>query len=470
MPEWGKEHRGSSMKERSFLTYRFDRSIMKWRFKIMEGKRVMQTIIESVFAREVLDSRGNPTVEVEVTLFDGSWGRAIVPSGASTGVHEALELRDGDKGRYRGKGVTKAVENVNTEISELLLGWDATEQREIDLAMIECDGTKNKSRLGANAILGTSLALAKAAAASIGLPLYRYIGGVYAHILPVPMLNILNGGAHTGWQSTDFQEFMVMPLGAPSIGEGLRWGAEIYQALRDVLKEKNYTALVGDEGGFAPALKTNVEAVEVILQAIERAGYSPGKDVAIALDPAASEIFIEETGKYKLRREDKELTGGEMVEFWKAWVDQFPIVSIEDGLAQDDWESWKLLTKELGDRVQIVGDDLLVTNPTRVKKGIEENACNALLVKLNQIGTLTETIQAVELCQRAGWRAVTSHRSGETEDATIADLSVALNMGQIKTGAPARSDRVAKYNQLLRIEETLGDTAVYAGWDAIRGS
>jgi len=430
----------------------------------------MQTIIESIFAREVLDSRGNPTIEVEVTLFDGSWGRAIVPSGASTGVHEALELRDGDSGRYRGKGVVKAVENVNTELAELLLGWDSTEQREIDMAMIECDGTENKSRLGANAILGISLAVAKAASASIGLPLYRYIGGVYAHVLPVPMLNILNGGAHTGWQSTDFQEFMVMPLGAPSFSEGLRWGAEIYQALRDVLKGKNYTALVGDEGGFAPALKTNVEAVEVILQAIEKAGYSPGEDVAIALDPAASEIYDEDTGRYKLRREGKELIGLEMVEFWKSWVTQYPIVSIEDGLAQDDWDSWKVLTKEIGDRIQIVGDDLLVTNPTRVKKGIEEKACNALLVKLNQIGTLTETIKAVDLCQRAGWKAVTSHRSGETEDTTISDLAVALNMGQIKTGAPARSDRVAKYNQLLRIEENLGDIATYAGWNAIQRS
>jgi enolase len=439
-------------------------------FKDMEGIKDMQTTIESIFAREVLDSRGNPTIEVEVTLFDGSWGRAIVPSGASTGIYEALELRDGDKERYRGKGVTKAVENVNDEVAELLLGWDATEQREIDLAMIECDGTENKSRLGANAILGTSLAVAKAAAASIGLPLFRYIGGVYAHVLPVPMLNILNGGAHTGWQSTDFQEFMVMPFGAPSFREGLRWGSEIYQALRDVLKEKNYTALVGDEGGFAPALKTNVEAVEVILQAIERAGYSPGEDVAIALDPAASEIFEEETGRYKLRREGKELKGEELVEFWKNWIDQYPIVSIEDGLAQDDWESWQQLTKEVGDRVQIVGDDLLVTNPERVKRGIEQNACNALLVKLNQIGSLTETIQAVELCQRAGWKAVTSHRSGETEDTTISDLVVALNMGQIKTGAPARSDRVAKYNQLLRIEEILGENAIYAGWDAINKS
>jgi enolase len=428
----------------------------------------MQTTIESIHAREVLDSRGNPTIEVEVTLFDGSWGRAIIPSGASTGVHEALELRDGEKDRYRGKGVTKAVENVNTEIAELLLGWDATEQREIDLALIETDGTENKSRLGANAILGTSLAVAKSAAASIGLPLYRYIGGVYAHLLPVPMLNILNGGAHTGWQSTDFQEFMVMPLGAESFREGLRLGSEIYQALRDVLKGKGYTALVGDEGGFAPALKTNVEAIELILEAIEKAGYSPGDQVSIALDPAASEIFESETGKYNLRREGKLLSGDEMVEFWTSWVDKYPIVSIEDGLGEDDWESWEKLTLAIGDRVQIVGDDLLVTNPERVQKGIDLKACNALLVKLNQIGSLTETIQAVELCHRANWKAVTSHRSGESEDATIADLAVALNMGQIKTGAPARSDRVSKYNQLLRIEELLGDAGVYAGWKALK--
>ncbi|OGO18863.1 MAG: phosphopyruvate hydratase [Chloroflexi bacterium RBG_16_48_8] len=430
----------------------------------------MQTTIESIFAREVLDSRGNPTIEVEVTLFDGSWGRAIVPSGASTGVHEALELRDGEKDRYRGKGVKRAVQNTNTEIAELLLGWDATEQSDIDLALIGFDGTVNKSRLGANAILGTSLAVAKAAAASIGLPLYRYIGGVFAHVIPVPMLNILNGGTHTGWQSTDFQEFMVMPLGAPTFREGLRWGSEIYHSLRDVLKEKNYTALVGDEGGFAPALKTNVEAVEVILKAIEKAGYSPGEDVSIALDPAASEFFNQETGRYHLRKEGKELSGEEIVEFWKSWVEKYPIVSIEDGLAQDDWDSWQHLTEAMGSRIQIVGDDLLVTNPARVQKGIDQGACNALLVKLNQIGTLTETIQAVELCQRAGWKAVTSHRSGETEDSTISDLSVALNMGQIKTGAPARSDRVAKYNQLLRIEEDLGENAVYAGWKAIQRS
>jgi len=428
----------------------------------------MDTLIESVLGREILDSRGNPTVEVEVMLLDGSLGRAAVPSGASTGVHEALELRDGDKARYQGKGVLKAVDNVNGPIAEELSGWDASEQKLIDTILIELDGTPNKSKLGANAMLGTSLAVAKAAAMSIGLPLYRYIGGVYAHVLPVPMMNILNGGAHTGWQSTDAQEFMVMPLGAPSFAEGLRWSAEIYHNLKSVLKERGYTALVGDEGGYAPALKANSEAVEVILIAIEKAGYKAGEQVAIALDPAASELFDEETRTYNLRKEGKKLTGEQMVAFWKNWVDQYPIVSIEDGLAQDDWESWELLTKEIGDRVQIVGDDLLVTNPERVRKAIKDKAANALLVKLNQIGTLTETIEAVETCQRAGWRAVTSHRSGETEDTTIADLAVALNMGQIKTGAPARSDRVAKYNQLLRIEEELGETAAYAGWSALR--
>jgi enolase len=428
----------------------------------------MDTTIEDISAIEILDSRGNPTVEVEVTLADGSWGRAAVPSGASTGVHEALELRDGDKGRYGGKGVSKAVDNVNETIADLLLGWDATEQRAIDMAMLEQDGTPNKSSLGANAILGTSLAVAKASANALGLPLYRYIGGVYAHVLPVPMLNILNGGAHTGWQSTDAQEFMVMPLGAASFEEGLQWGAEIYHALKAVLKARGYTALVGDEGGYAPALKANSEAVEVILEAIEKAGYNTTDQIAIALDPAASEFFDEESRTYNLRKEGRKLTSEEMVAFWKSWVDQYPIVSIEDGLAQDDWEGWKMLTAELGDRLQIVGDDLLVTNPTRVRKAIAENAANSLLVKLNQIGSLTETIEAVETCHRAGWRAVTSHRSGETEDSTIADLAVALNMGQIKTGAPARSDRVAKYNQLLRIEMELGETAVYAGWDALK--
>ncbi len=428
----------------------------------------METIIEDVSAREILDSRGNPTVEVEVTLMDGGWGRAAVPSGASTGVHEALELRDGDKSRYGGKGVLQAVENVNEEIADALIGWDATEQKAIDELLLELDGTPNKSKLGANAILGTSLAVAKAAANALGLPLYRYIGGVYAHVLPVPMMNILNGGAHTSWQSTDAQEFMVMPLGAESFAEGLRWGAEIYHALKGVLKERGYTALVGDEGGYAPALKANSEAVEVILAAIEKAGYKAGEQVSIALDPAASEFYEEDTGLYHLRKEGKKLNSEEMVAFWKSWTEKYPIVSIEDGLAQDDWQGWQLMTKEMGDKIQIVGDDLLVTNPERVRRAIRDKAANALLVKLNQIGSLTETIESVEACHRAAWRAVTSHRSGETEDLTIADLAVALNMGQIKTGAPARSDRVAKYNQLLRIEAELGDTSHYAGWEALR--
>jgi enolase len=430
----------------------------------------MDTTIESISALEILDSRGNPTVEVEVLLMDGSWGRAAVPSGASTGEHEALEMRDGDKKRFLGKGVSKAVANVNGVIADAFFGWDASEQRGIDAELLSMDGTSNKEKLGANAILGVSLAVAKAAANSFGMPLYRYLGGVYAHVLPVPMMNIMNGGAHAGWQSTDMQEFMVMPFGAPSFSEGVRWGAEIYHALKSVLKEKGYSTLVGDEGGYAPALKSNGEAIEVILAAVEKAGFKAGrgKDIALALDPAASEFYDEKTRKYNLRKEGRELTGEQMVEFWVKWAKDYPIVSIEDGLAQDDWDSWKMIVQKIGDQCQLVGDDLLVTNPQRVRKAIQENAANALLVKVNQIGSLTETIEAVDLCQRAGWRAVTSHRSGETEDTTIADLAVALNTGQIKTGAPARSDRVAKYNQLLRIEAELGSEARYAGWDAIK--
>jgi enolase len=391
-----------------------------------------------------------------------------VPSGASTGVHEALELRDGDKKRFGGKGVSKAVENVNTQIADLLIGADATQQKAIDQAMLALDGTPNKKGLGANAILGTSLAVAKAAANALALPLYRYLGGVYAHVLPVPMMNILNGGAHTGWQTTDAQEFMVMPLGAPTFSEGLRWGAEIYHTLKGVLKEKGYATLVGDEGGYAPALKANEEAVETILEAIEKAGYKAGEDVAIALDPAASEFYDAEEKVYFLRTENRKLSSQEMVAFWVDWVNKYPIVSVEDGLAQDDWEGWKVFTEQVGDRIQIVGDDLLVTNPSRVARAITEKSCNSLLVKVNQIGSLTETMEAVTMAQTHGWTAVTSHRSGETEDTTIADLSVAMNMGQIKTGAPARSDRVSKYNQLLRIEAELGDTGHYAGWEALK--
>jgi len=421
---------------------------------------MFETEIDAIMARQILDSRGNPTVEVEVLLAGGAWGRAAVPSGASTGVHEAWELRDGDEDVYSGKSVLKAVANVNDVIADELFGWDATEQAAIDAHMIEMDGTPNKANLGANAILGVSMAVAHAAANALQLPLYRYIGGVYAHVLPVPMMNILNGGKHA-MDGPDLQEFMVMPVGAESFAEALRWGAEIYQALKGVLKAKGKSTGVGDEGGFAPSLAANEEAVEVILEAVEKAGYRPGEQVRIALDPAASEFY--EDGKYVLAKEGRTLSGAEMVEFYADWVDKYPIISIEDGLAEDDWDSWVLMMERVGDKVQIVGDDLLVTNVERIQKGIEMKACNALLCKVNQIGSLTEAIAAVDMSHRAGWAAVVSHRSGETEDATIADLAVALNAGQIKTGAPCRSDRVAKYNQLLRIEQELGDDAVYAG-------
>ncbi|MBN1219141.1 MAG: phosphopyruvate hydratase [Anaerolineae bacterium] len=423
------------------------------------------SMIEDVIAREILDSRGNPTVEVEVLLEDGAFGRAAVPSGASTGVHEALELRDGDKGRYLGKGVEKAVANVNEEIAPELIGWDALDQEGIDAYMIELDGTPNKSKLGANAILGVSLAVAKAAAESTGQPLFRYLGGVSARTLPVPMLNILNGGAHTGWQTTDFQEFMVMPYGAESFREGLRWGAEIYHALKAVLKAKGYNTNVGDEGGFAPALKGgNNEALDVIMEAIAKAGYKAGEQIFIALDPATSELY--EDGKYTLRIEGKTLSSDDMVKLWQEWAENYPIISIEDGLAEDDWDGWVALTRAIGDKVQLVGDDMLVTNVERLSKAIEMKAANSILIKLNQIGSLSETIAAIEMAKRANWTAVISHRSGETEDTTIADLAVGLNAGQIKTGAPARSDRVAKYNQLLRIEDMLEETAVYPGLKA----
>ncbi len=421
--------------------------------------------IEDILAREILDSRGNPTVEVEVYLDTGDVGRAAVPSGASTGAHEALELRDGDPERYGGKGVQKAVENIQTLIADEIVGWDALDQVGIDRLLVELDGTPNKERLGANATLGVSLAVAKAAAAALDLPLYRYLGGVYAHVLPVPMMNILNGGKHAT-DSTDFQEFMIVPAGAPSFAEALRWGAETYHALKAVLKQRGYNTNVGDEGGFAPSLKSNEEAVEVILAAIERAGYRPGEEIFLALDPAASEFY--EDGKYHLLREGRTLTGEEMVAFWEDWVNRYPILSLEDGLAEDDWEHWQLLQARLGDRLQIVGDDLLVTNVERLRRAIALRAANSILIKLNQIGTLTETISAVETARQAGWTAVISHRSGETEDTTIADLAVALNVGQIKTGAPCRTDRVAKYNQLLRIEEELGESARYAGLAAFR--
>ncbi|MBC7241179.1 MAG: phosphopyruvate hydratase [Anaerolineae bacterium] len=421
------------------------------------------TTIEEIFAREILDSRGNPTVEVEVVLESGAIGRAAVPSGASTGAHEAVELRDGDKSRYNGKGVLKAVENVNNIIANELLGWDALDQVGIDEMLIELDGTPNKSNLGANAILGVSLAVAKAAASALEIPLYRYIGGVSARTLPVPMMNILNGGKHAVG-STDLQEFMIMPVGAPSFAEALRWCSEIYHSLKKVLAGRGYNTNVGDEGGFAPSLRSNEEAVEVIVEAIEKAGYTPGEQIFLALDPAASEIY--EDGKYHLKKEGRVLSGEEMVAFYENWVNKYPIISIEDGLAEDDWDSWVLMRQRLGDRIQIVGDDLLVTNVERLKLGIQRRAANSILIKLNQIGTLTETIAAIEMAKRAGWTAVISHRSGETEDTTIADLSVAMNTGQIKTGAPCRTDRVAKYNQLLRIEEELEAAAYYPGMAA----
>ncbi|MBI5033005.1 MAG: phosphopyruvate hydratase [Chloroflexi bacterium] len=428
-------------------------------------------LIDEIVAREILDSRGNPTVEVDVVLDDGAFGRAAVPSGASTGVHEALELRDDDKKRFGGKGVLKAVQNVNTVIADELMGWDAREQEAIDATLIALDGTPTKSNLGANAILGVSLAVAKAAAESEHLPLYRYLGGVHGKVLPVPMLNILNGGAHTGWQSTDLQEFMIAPTGAETFAEALRWGAEIYQSLKKVLKDKGLSTNVGDEGGFAPALKSNAEAIESILQAIEKAGYKPGVQVFIALDPASSGFF--EDGKYNLRREGRVLTGAEMVDFYADWCDKYPIISIEDGIAEDDWDTWVAIAKRLGSpersrRVQLVGDDLFVTNVERLKKGISLGAANSILIKLNQIGTLSETMSAIEMAHHAGWTAMVSHRSGETEDTTIADLVVATNAGQIKTGAPARSERVAKYNQLLRIEQELGEAAEYAGMKAFK--
>jgi enolase len=421
------------------------------------------TFIEEIIGREILDSRGNPTVEVEVLLSSGAVGRAAVPSGASTGVHEAVELRDGDAARYGGKGVLKAVDNVNSLIADELWGFDATDQVGLDEYLIELDGTPNKGKLGANAILGVSLATARAAAAAAELPLYRYIGGVSAQTLPVPMMNILNGGKHAT-DGPDLQEFMAMPVGASSFAEALRWGAETYHALKKVLKAKGYNTGVGDEGGFAPALRSNEEAVELIVEAVQKAGYEPGRDIFVALDPAASEVF--EDGMYVLKKEGRTLTGEQMVDFYEEWVNKYPIISIEDGLHEDDWATWVLMQERLGDRVQIVGDDLLVTNVERLAQGIERKAANSILIKLNQIGTLTETLAAIEMAKRARWTAVVSHRSGETEDTTIADLVVATNAGQIKTGAPCRSDRVAKFNQLLRIEEALGSVAVYAGMSA----
>ena len=421
--------------------------------------------ILSIHAREILDSRGNPTIEVDLLTSDGVLSRAAVPSGASTGVHEAAELRDGDKGRYGGKGVLKAVENVNTVINEELNGRSIIDQREIDRAMMALDGTENKSNLGANAVLGVSLAVAKAAAQATGQSLFRYVGGIDARTLPIPMMNILNGGSHAD-NAIDFQEFMIMPVGADTFAEALRMGAEVFHCLKDVLKQQGYSTNVGDEGGFAPNLKSNEEAVKVILEAIEKANYKPGEDVFIALDPASSEYYIEKENVYHFRKStgDK-LTPAQMVDFWKDWVNKYPIVSIEDGMAEDDWDGWKLLTDTIGAQCQLVGDDLFVTNSRRLKMGIDRKVANSILVKVNQIGTLTETMEAVDMATRNGYTAIMSHRSGETEDTTIADLAVALNTGLIKTGSASRSDRMAKYNQLLRIEEALGADAYYPGRD-----
>ncbi|MBM6775172.1 phosphopyruvate hydratase [Olsenella profusa] len=416
--------------------------------------------IAKVYGREVLDSRGNPTVEVEVTLEDGSLGRAIVPSGASTGEFEAVELRDGQKDRYLGKGVLKAVSHVNGELAGVLVGREATDQRGADEAMIAADGTPNKGRLGANAILGCSLAIARAAAASARLPLYAYLGGPNAHTLPVPMMNILNGGVHAD-NNVDFQEFMIMPVGAPDFATGLRWCAQVYHTLKDTLKAAGLSTGVGDEGGFAPDLKTNAEPFVYLMEAVRAAGFEPGRDFMFAMDPATSECYNRETGLYELKGEGRTLTSDEMVDYWAKLVETYPIISIEDGLAEEDWDGWVKLTERLGSRVQLVGDDLFVTNTERLRRGIEAGAANAILIKVNQIGTLTETLDAIEMAKRAGYTAVVSHRSGETEDTTIADLAVATNAGQIKTGAPARTDRVAKYNQLLRIEDELGSSAEY---------
>ena len=420
----------------------------------------MTSLIEDVIGREILDSRGNPTVEVDVFLVDGAVGTAMVPSGASTGAHEAVELRDGDSQRYGGKGVLTAVRHINETIRPELLGIDALDQVSLDRLLIDLDGTPNKSKLGANALLGVSLAVAHAAADAVGLPLYRYLGGAGARTLPVPLVNILNGGKHA-IDSTDFQEFMIAPLGAPSFREGLRWAAETFHALGDLLHERGLATTVGDEGGYAPSLGNNEDAIAAVLTAIERAGYAPGEQIAIALDPASTELYGD--GRYALAREGRALGTAELIDFWADWAERYPIVSLEDGLAEDDWEGWTALTERLGERIQLVGDDLLVTNTERLARGIRERAANSILVKLNQIGTLTETIEVVEMAQRAGWTAVISHRSGETEDTTIADLVVALNTGQIKTGSISRSERIAKYNRLLRIEEELGDAAEYAG-------
>src|SRR6201996_7924350 len=425
------------------------------------------TEIAQIHAREILDSRGNPTVEADVVLDGGAIGRAAVPSGASTGEHEAVELRDGDKGHYLGKGVLQAVENVESILAPELTGMDATNQRLLDATMISLDGTPNKGRLGANAILAVSMAAARASATALKVPLYRYLGGVNASVLPTPMMNILNGGAHAD-NNVDFQEFMVMPVGAERFSDALRWGTEVFHTLKGVLKKRGYNTAVGDEGGFAPSLKSNVEAIEVILEAIEQAGYKAGEEIALALDPASSEFYDKASGKYVFKKSDKsEKTSEEMARFWESWVRQYPIVSIEDGLAEDDWDGWRAMTELLGERVQLVGDDLFVTNTDRLQRGIEVGVANSILIKVNQIGTISETLEAIELARRYGYTSIISHRSGETEDTFIADLAVATGAGQIKTGSASRTDRIAKYNQLLRIEEELGQTAEYLGLEAV---
>ena len=454
---------------RPALTDRLQHRIVRRSKREKERQRNSMTEIASIHAREILDSRGNPTVEADVVLEDGTRGRAAVPSGASTGEHEAVELRDGDKKHYLGKGVLHAVDNVESVIAPELAGMDATNQRLIDATMISLDGTENKGKLGANAILAVSMACARAAADSLRMPLYRYLGGVNACVLPTPMMNILNGGAHAD-NNVDFQEFMVMPVGAETFSDALRWGAEVFHTLKGVLKKKGYNTAVGDEGGFAPSLKSNVEAIEVILEAIELAGYKAGEQIAIALDPASSEFYDKSAGKYVFKKSDKsEKTSDQMADYWINWARQYPIVSIEDGLAEDDWQGWKYLTEKVGRKIQLVGDDLFVTNVKRLQQGIDEQVGNSILVKVNQIGSISETLDAIELARRNGYTAVISHRSGETEDTFIADLAVATNAGQIKTGSASRTDRIAKYNQLLRIEEELGQTAEFLGRQSLNG-
>jgi len=454
---------------RPALIDRLQHRIVRRSKRTKERQRNSMTEIASIHAREILDSRGNPTVEADVVLEDGTRGRAAVPSGASTGEHEAVELRDGDKKHYLGKGVLHAVENVESVIAPELAGMDVTNQRLIDATMLSLDGTENKGKLGANAILAVSMACARAAADSLGVPLYRYLGGINACVLPTPMMNILNGGAHAD-NNVDFQEFMVMPVGAETFSDALRWGTEVFHTLKGVLKKKGYNTAVGDEGGFAPSVKSNLEALEVILEAIELAGYKAGEQIAIALDPASSEFYDKAGGRYVFKKSDKsEKTSDQMADYWANWVRQYPIVSIEDGLAEDDWQGWKYLTERVGRKIQLVGDDLFVTNVKRLQQGIDEQVGNSILVKVNQIGSISETLDAIELARRNGYTAVISHRSGETEDTFIADLAVATNAGQIKTGSASRTDRIAKYNQLLRIEEELGQTAEFLGRQSLNG-